>query len=90
MEDSVSYEERKSCEKAKDSKICTKYQEKNERKILIGAAGRRRVKESYLWPQVARELERVYLDAMQHPAKLASAAEPSKEASWKESHRDAA
>ena len=55
-----------------------------------GAAGRRRVKESYLWPQVARELERVYLDAMQHPAKLASAAEPSKEASWKESHRDAA
>ena len=29
-----------------------------------GAAGRRRVQESYLWPQIARDLERVYMDAM--------------------------
>ena len=35
-----------------------------EMRRQAGVAGRRRVQESYLWPQVARELERVYLDAM--------------------------
>jgi glycosyltransferase involved in cell wall biosynthesis len=36
-----------------------------------GAAGRRRVQESYLWPQIARELERVYLDATGNPESAA-------------------
>ena len=39
-----------------------------EMRKRAGAAGRRRVQESYLWPQIARELERVYLDAMRAPA----------------------
>ena len=35
-----------------------------EMRKRAGAAGRRRIQGSYLWPQVGRELERVYLDAM--------------------------
>ena len=41
-----------------------------EMRTRAGAAGRRRVKDSYLWPQIARELERVYLDAMGQPSML--------------------
>jgi len=37
-----------------------------------GVASRHRVQESYLWPQIARELERVYRDAMGSPVSTAT------------------
>jgi glycosyltransferase involved in cell wall biosynthesis len=37
-----------------------------------GTAGRHRVQESYLWPRIARELERVYRDALGSPVSTAT------------------
>lgn len=62
-----------------------------EMRKRAGAAGRRRIQESYLWPKVARELERVYFDAMGWPAAPVMPAKRSPAQPMpKESERDAA
>ncbi len=59
-----------------------------EMRARSGAAARRRVQESYLWPRIAEELERVYVEAIGrsgHKTEL----QPQNNAR-KEAHRDAA
>jgi len=56
-----------------------------------GATGRHRIQESYLWPQIARELERVYLDALGNQILRADRTKkPSRHLSRKRVEHDAA
>ncbi len=44
----------------------------SETRKRAGAAGQRRIQESYLWPQVARDLERVYRETLAQPSSPAA------------------